>query len=391
MSTPQGRILMEQNAHDSYTPASILKILTGFAAVSHFGKEYRFPTKACFDETTGTLYIKGFGDPLFVSEAIEEFSGQIADSMKRQKANQNSANPHPLTSIVLDQDFFAPDIHIPGTGSSENPYDASLGALCANFNTVSFQKNPATGKYGSAEPQTPLFREFLPAVKAAGTSQGRILIPKNLQSIYPGMLMAYFLETKGIRTGPSETGKSGPQHCRITTGPFPAEPQGELTFFSPFVLEEAVQKLLRYSNNLIANHLILAAGADKYGAPATLEKGVRFLTSFARETMGMELLHIFEGSGLSRKNKITPAQMGKVLQYFDPLYGLLRENTDTYYKTGTLTGVRCLAGYIKGKKGSRFPFVIMVKQPNPEAVPGRIVSQLIEQVKNYEKKIGGEG
>ncbi len=373
LSTPDGKVLMEQNAHEDYVPASILKILTGFAALSHFGKDHRFPTAAYFDESASTLYIKGFGDPLFISEAILQFSNNIYRYMSGGNHSQSGSLKH----IVLDQNFFAPDIHIPGAGRSANPYDAAVGALCANFNTVSFQKS-AAGQYISAEPQTPLFPEFLPCIKATGTSQGRILIPKALQPIYPGMLIEYFLSQKGIRT-------TAPK-CTISTGTFPKYPTGKtLVFSSPFSLEEVVQKLLRYSNNLIANHILLAMGADQYREPATVEKGIRALKAFAKKQMGMELPLIFEGSGLSGKNKITPAQMGKILMHFDPWYGLLRENEHTYYKTGTLTGVRCLAGYIKGKKGARFPFVIMVNQPKPDAV-NKIVNKLINRVKSHEAK-----
>ncbi len=378
LATPEGRILLEQNAHKKYIPASILKILTGFAAISHFGKDYRFPTMAYFHGPTATLYIKGFGDPLFISEVIQKFSEQLADQIFRQTdmTKKDRATPPVLERIVLDESFFAPDLHIPGTGTSANPYDAAVGALCANFNTVSFCRDAATGKFISAEPQTPLFQECVRKISARNWNQGRILLPTALQKIYPGMLIQYFLEQKGIPI-------KGRAREKIITGKFPEHPESPLVFSSDFSLEELVQKMLRYSNNFIANQLLLAAGADQYGPPATLEKGVKFLQSFARESMGMNLPFISEGSGLSRQNRITPAQMGKLLGDFDPWYFLLRQNADTYYKTGTLTGVRCLAGYIKGKKERRFPFVIMVNHPRPEAVPG-ILKQLIARVKKYE-------
>ncbi len=374
LSTPGGRVLMEQNAHKNYIPASILKILTGFAAISHFGKDYRFPTMAYFHGPGATLYIKGFGDPLFVSEAIKNFSQQLSRQIFHLSGRQMGSGPIPLAQIILDQSYFAPDIHIPGTGTSANPYDAAVGALCANFNTVSVHQDPATGKFTSAEPQTPLFQECIRGISPRDLDQGRVLLPSALQSVYPGMLIQYFLAQNGIHT-----------RGKILTGKFPAHPVHPLVFVSDVSLEEIVQKLLRYSNNFIANQLLLAMGADQYGPPATIEKGVRVLQTFAQETMGMDLPFLAEGSGLSRHNRITPAQMGRILSHFDPLHFLLRENTDTYYKTGTLTGVRCLAGYIKGKKTDRYPFVIMLNQPSPDGIPG-ILRQLVARVKSHETR-----
>ncbi len=377
LSTPEGKVLLEQNAHKNYIPASILKILTGFAAISHFGKDYHFPTMAYFHSPTATLYIKGFGDPLFVSEVIEKFSEQIYQHM--DMAEKATRNPLILDHIVLDQSFFSPDLHIPGTGESANPYDAAVGALCANFNTVSFCRDAVTGKLVSAEPQTPLFQECIRGISVSDLNQGRVLLPSGLQKIYPGMLVQYFLEQKGIQTKDQVKGK-------IITGTFPRHPESPLVFYSDISLEEIVQKLLRYSNNFIANQLVLAMGADQYGSPATVEKGVKVLQSFARESMGMVLPFIAEGSGLSRQNKITPAQMGRLLGSFDPLHFLLRENEDTWYKTGTLTGVRSLAGYIKGQKARRFPFVIMADQPRADTVPD-LLKKLIARVKKYEENI----
>ncbi len=375
LSTPEGRVLVEQNANKNYIPASILKILTGFAAISHFGKDYRFPTMAYFHAPDSTLYIKGFGDPLFVSEEIQKFSEQIFHQIRMVKKDRG--NLPVLDHIVLDQSFFAPDIHIPGAGRSDNPYDASVGALCANFNTVYFCRDAATGKLVSAEPQTPLFQECVREISASNLNQGRALLPSGLQKIYPGMLIQYFLEQKGISL-------KGQAREKIITGKFPEHPESPLVFYSDISLEKIVQKLLRYSNNFIANQLVLAMGADQYGPPATMEKGIKVLQSFARDTMKIKLPFLWEGSGLSRRNNITPAQMGRLLACFDPLHFLLRENKDTWYKTGTLTDVRCLAGYIKGKKSRRFPFVIMVNAPRPDAVPG-ILKQLIAKVKKYEE------
>ncbi|MFU8769201.1 MAG: D-alanyl-D-alanine carboxypeptidase, partial [Desulfotignum sp.] len=128
---------------------------------------------------------------------------------------------------------------------------------------------------------------------------------------------------------------------------------------SPWTLDQVVAKLLTYSNNFIANQVMLALGARVYGPPATLEKGVLALRETAKTIPGWETAQIAEGSGISRENRVTPAQMGQLLLAFMPHHRLLPATATQYYKTGTLTGIRTRAGYFKGADTRLYPFVIM--------------------------------
>jgi D-alanyl-D-alanine carboxypeptidase/D-alanyl-D-alanine-endopeptidase (penicillin-binding protein 4) len=338
----QGTILFAKDVHIPQVPASTLKILTSLAALTHLGPDFRFVTPAAYDPATQTLHVQGRGDPLFVSEAIQGFCRQIVEQTGRQ----------PLHTIAVDQGYFAPNITIPGTGRTLNPYDATTGALCANFNTLNFTRDPATGQIRSAEPQTPLLDRFLPAIRRTGLSRGRILVDKAVQPVYPGLLMARFFRDLGVDvTGP------------VTLGPFPDPAPAVISLTSPWPLDQVVAKLLRYSNNFIANQVMLALGARIYGPPATLEKGVSILRKTAETLPGWETAHLAEGSGISRKNRVTPAQMGQLLLAFMPHHRLLQAAGTQYYKTGTLTGIRTRAGYFIGTDGRLYPFVIMGSVP----------------------------
>ncbi len=343
LADDQGKILYSRNKDRPFTPASILKILTSLAAADYFGMDHRFKTLYAYDKITKNLYIKGFGDPLFISEVLQDLCGQILAKTKARTVN----------NIILDHSFFHQDIQIPGTGNSLNPYDATSGALCANFNTLSFKWNPTQKGYVSAEPQTPLLPSFLEEIKASGQKQGRILLSPNQRSDYPGLLIKFFLKKKGV-----------PVTGIVSQGYFNPTKGQTFTFESPFTLDQIIQKLLKYSNNFMANQLILAMGADKEGSPATLAKGVKVLDAFSREKLGLTQLTIAEGSGISRKNRISPNQMLKILMEFMPFHGLLEIKGKEYYKTGTLSDVRCRAGFIRGNDKRLYPFVIMVNGKN---------------------------
>lgn len=341
LADPQGKILYAQNRDKHFTPASILKILTSLAAVDHWGMDYRFTTLFAYDRSSKNLYIKGLGDPLFVSEVIQDLCKKIIETTQAGTIND----------ILIDQGFFAPDIRIPGTGNSLNPYDATTGALCANFNTLSFKWDATLKQYSSAEPQTPLLLEFLGDIKASGQKQGRILLSPDQRRAYPGLLVKFFLEKRGMAvTGRVRQGILDEGHGKVNA------------FESPFTLEDIIQKLLKHSNNFMANQLLLCLGADTASEPATLDKGVAALETFARKKLGLTNFTIEEGSGLSRGNQISPEQMLKVLKAFMPFHGLLTVDKNEYYKTGTLSDVRCRAGYIRGPDKGLYPFVIMINQ-----------------------------
>lgn len=362
----RGTVLFSQNPDTPLVPASILKILTSLAALTHLGPQFHFATLAALDPDTHTLYVRGQGDPLFVSEAILSFC--------RRFTEKTGANE--IRKIVLDQSFFAQDIRIPGTGRSLNPYDATIGALCANFNTINFTWDAAAQTHVSAEPQTPLLDIFKKQIKHTGQKQGRILLEKQMRPLYPGLLMARFFTTLGVDvSGPVQLGPF-PAHARtdgtaqtadiLDTPDIPDTPDTldtrnirTLALPSPYSLEQVVEKLLTYSNNFIANQVMLAMGARQFGEPAILDKGVRVLIDFARKDLGWQQMQLVEGSGLSRKNRVTPAQMGKLLQAFMPFHRLLKRTPTQYYKTGTLSDVRSRAGYFLGKDNRLYPFVIM--------------------------------
>jgi len=345
LADDQGKILYAQNKDTPFPPASTLKILTSLAAVDYFGMDHRFKTLYAYDRESKNLYIKGFGDPLFISEVIQELCGQILAKTKART----------IHNIILDHSFFHPDIYIPGTGDSLNPYDATSGALCANFNTLSFKWSPLYKGYVSAEPQTPLLPDFIEDINASGQKQGRILLAPKQRNDYPGLLIKFFLTKRGVPVeGSIGQGK----------GNFDVADGQTFTYESPFTLKQLLQKLLKYSNNFMANQLILTMGADKEGSPATLEKGVGVLETFARKKLGLADLIIAEGSGISRANKISPDHMLRILMAFMPFHDLLTLKGNEYYKTGTLSDVRCRAGFILGNDKRLYPFVIMVNGEN---------------------------
>jgi D-alanyl-D-alanine carboxypeptidase/D-alanyl-D-alanine-endopeptidase (penicillin-binding protein 4) len=336
---PDGRTLYARHADRSLVPASILKVFTSLVAIHHLGEAYRFPTTFYLDGKRN-LEIKGYGDPLLISEVLDQIARRLADRLGEKRR---------LNDLVLDDSHFRQPLTIPGISSSRQPYDAPNGALNANFNTVFFKDGG--DRPVSAEPQTPLIPFALERIRRSGIRSGRIVLSQVEQenTLYAGHLLRHFLERHGIRcAGRVRIGAAGAGAKHLL-----------LAFRSPYTLLQITESMLAHSNNFIANQLLIAAGARALGPPGTLQKGIATAQDYAQSNLGTKALQIVEGSGISRRNRITADQMQRVLTRFEPYRKLMRRDEREYYKTGTLAGVSTRAGYLQDRSGSWYRYVVM--------------------------------
>ncbi|MEJ2731079.1 MAG: D-alanyl-D-alanine carboxypeptidase [Deltaproteobacteria bacterium] len=343
VADPSGQIVLAKNGHDKRTPASILKLFTSLVALHYLGEDYRFPTEFYLD-SQANLKIKGYGDPLLISEVISKIAQVLAALLK---------NNQPLHDLVLDDSYFQQPLTIPGITSSAQPYDAPNGSLCVNFNTVNFKRT--SQGYVSAEPQTPLLPFVIKKIRASGLEQGRIVFShnKNEIALYAGKLFQYFFKKEGMRfNGKVKIGRIRAPSDRLI-----------FRYASSSSLAEIVLQLLEHSNNFMTNQLLITTGAKIIGKPGTLDKGVAIASDYAKQMLDIDNIAIVEGSGISRDNRISAVEMDQVLQEFLPYHYLMRRQGREYYKTGTLYGVSTRAGYIKRSDGKFYRYVIMFNTP----------------------------
>lgn len=360
MVAPNGRTLLAHNPDKSMVPASTLKVLTSLAALHYFGPNYRFPTDFLLDDQ-GNLGMRGYGDPLMVSEVIANIARELSGRL-----------PAEIETILLDDSYFAGPLSIPGVSASTNPYDAPVSALCANFNTVFFTH--VNGKPQSAEDQTPLLPMILPAIRASGLRQGRIVLSHHQHEapLYAGHLFRYFLAKEGLKV----------RSVRMATGGF-VDGRRIYRHTSPYDLPQVIRRLLEFSNNFMANQLLLAMGAKRYGPPATLDKGARALKAYALEVVGIPKGVFVEGSGISRRNRLTARDMDAVLARFRPHAHLMTHEGREYYKTGTLKGIRTRVGYIETEAGGHYRFVLF--RNHAGEATGPVMQQLHRFLKNNQE------
>ena len=337
VAASDGTPLAHINADKPLIPASILKILTALTALEILGANYQFNTDFLVDEHNN-LKIKGYGDPLLISERVHTIANALAEKQRVIK------------HIILDDSFFKQPMSIPGRGTSSQPYDAPNGALCVNFNTVAFEQRQ--GQWVSAEPQTPLLPFVVPKIESTGLTAGRITFAGSSDEAlqYTGHLFRFFLQQAGIETKGS-----------ILRGQVSYETDKMLwQYQSEDNLGQVVKALLEFSNNFMANQVLLVLGAHGFGAPATVQKGLSVLNSFYQKVLGISTGQIVEASGISRRNRLTARAMITILNRFEPYHMLLRHQDHQFYKTGHLKGIRTRAGYLFDGHGNRWQFAILL-------------------------------
>jgi D-alanyl-D-alanine carboxypeptidase/D-alanyl-D-alanine-endopeptidase (penicillin-binding protein 4) len=302
------------------------------------GREYRFATPV-YRGRSNVLYIRGSGDPSLVSEELSALASKIAPLFPQ------------IDEIVVDPSYFDQSISIDGSAASNNPYDSKNAAFVGNFSSAHLIRRKS-GAIESAEPQTPI----TPLAQQAGqrlrrgTSE-RINLGTDWKNgtIYGGELLAAFLRRSGV---------AGRMKVRIDSVPTDAKLVYEHR--SSKNLEEISQGLLKYSTNFTTNQIFLVLGAHTYGGQATVEKAQRAMRECMEKRVGWREFHIEEGSGLSRKNKVSPTQMTELLKKFEPYRDLLNVEDDFTAKTGSLRGVNTLAGYFDLTTGKQVRFAILI-------------------------------
>lgn len=339
----RGNELVVQNADRPFVPASVTKVVTAWLAMEVLGGDYRFQTRFYLD-VDRVLYVRGGGDPFLISEELARLASRLVAAVGKE----------PLTGIVLDASYYSSNLRIPGIEDTNEAYDALNSALAVNFNTIHAVRRGK--RVSSAEKQTPITPVAISQFRAQGPNgRGRISLTHDpaVSLQYAGELLAAFIK----RAGGSLSGE-------IATGSVPKGLAPVYVHRQSRTLSQILTEMLRYSNNYIANQVFLEIGGHRHGGPVSLEKSLKV----AREVLGAhdlsEAIQLEEGSGISRGNRFTARGLARLLHHFSPHADLLHGRDGALHKSGTLTGVRTLAGYANTSRHGQVRFVISLRGNN---------------------------
>ena len=400
-SLERNKTLYSVNSNRLFAPASNVKLLTTAMALKRLRPEYRFKTGLYAttpvggETLRGDIFIKGFGDPNLVSEQMWLLVKELKNIPLRKVHGD----------IIADASFFDNNLRVKTwkKGGVE-AYNAPLGALSFNFNTVTVHINPGE-KPGDrpvvvVDPNIEFIRVDNRARTVSKSKRSRLIVNRidrgghneitisgvvsvnharetyylniTRPAYYAASVFKEYLRQEGVEV----TGK-------VRVG-FVPEGAYEILSHSSMPLSLILRGLNKFSNNFVAEQILKTIGADVYGSPGTTLNGLRAMDEYMQSLKYKpEGFSILDGSGLSRQNRLSPDQIVSVFQdmyadlgvypEFISALGVMGRDGNVLkrmnghnsaerarVKTGTLNSVSALSGYFQSADGERFAFSILM-------------------------------
>jgi D-alanyl-D-alanine carboxypeptidase/D-alanyl-D-alanine-endopeptidase (penicillin-binding protein 4) len=343
----------------------------------------------------GHLILQGGGDPSLTQERFW--------SLLREVRARGIREIH--GDVILDNGLYAIDLPEPGDFDQAplKPYNANPAALLVNYNAVSLRLSPVDSRLVARLDPPSLPFDLAATLDGQGVCidwqeqldiqrEGDILhiagrYPESCgeRSLWLNLMCPAATAAAAFKSLWQELG--GVHTGQMRLGQAPATARLWLEHES-IPLSLIVRDINKFSNNVMAKMLFLNLGMARYGAPATWEKAqAAMLAWLAEKGMNFPELVVENGSGLSRLERISPTSMTTLLTWAarQPLYydfaaslpALGQEGTQkrrlngtplagrAWLKSGSLNGIRNLAGYILDAEGRRKVLVLFINHANP--------------------------
>ncbi len=418
-----GRVVYAAGADRALNPASTMKLLTTYAALDMLGPAFNWKTEVWADGTLqgdvlkGNLVVRGSGDPKLTLENLWLLLRGV----------RNRGLKHIRGDLVLDRRAFQ-DVEVDPArfdGDPTRAYNVGPDALLVNYKAVRVHLLPDPG----SRTVSVILDPPLPNVQVENRVTGgsgpcgdwRALVAPHLQDdgttarlsfrgAFPlscgersfylsvlghgpyvgGVFRSLWEELGGTLSGVVRDGNAGGDGKLLFTWESPS-------------LAEVVRDINKYSNNVMARQLFLTVGAQTLGPPATPEKSSRAIRQWLdQKELAFPELVLENGSGLSRVERISARHLGEVLTaaYRSPVMpelmaslplaavdGTMRKRLrgggiagQAHLKTGSLDGVKSVAGYVLDAQGRRMVVVCIVNYAGTNVAAGVLQDALLSWI-----------
>ena len=409
--------LVAHNATQAMNPASVMKLVTTYAALDLLGPAWTWKTTAWVDTAavngvlSGNLYLKGSGDPRF---AIEHLWGLLRQLRVRGIQQING-------DVVLDRTVFDVPAIDPGAFDDKpmRPYNVGPDGLLINLRALRFTLLADNGKPRLLM-ETPSdglrvdnqlrageggcgsnWKDFINVRLIPENSGNRLeftgtysplcgekalnLAPLPADGQAGGLIRALWKELGGTLGG------------QVRGGTVPAGARLVASHESP-PLADTVRDINKFSNNVMARQVYLTLGNES--APATAERARQRIADWLNARgLRFSELEIENGSGLSRRERISADSLNRLLldAWKNPVMpefvsslpivgidGTMKKRLNgseatgrAHIKTGTLDGVKTAAGYALDARSRRYAVTFLINHPRASAGSAAIDALLV--------------
>lgn len=400
-----GRWLECENEREGAPPASVTKAITALYALDTLGADHRFETRLCATggitngEVQGDLILIGGGDPTLDTDGLAEMAADLKTAGVRSV--KGAFKVYEASLPVLRQiDPEQPD-HV--------GYNPGVSGIALNYNRVHFEWKRAAGDYTVTmdgrsrkyrpdvtmaamrirDRKAPIYtyedragRDNWTVAKGALGKGGARWLPVRKPGLYAGEVFGTMAGAQGIRL-------SQPKVIEVL-------PAGQAVVTRVSVdLRTVLKDMLKYSTNLTAEMVGLAATQKRIGAVRGLRASAAEMNRWAIASLGMVAPKLVDHSGLGDDSTVTALDMATALlkmrdSGLRPILKkfVMRDQNgrprqdhpiEVHAKTGTLNFVSALAGYVRASDGTELVFAIFaaddakrakISRANRERPPG---------------------
>lgn len=384
------KTLYKKNEKYLLRPASNMKVITSSAGLLYLGPDYEFKTDLYYDgyvsndTLNGNIYVVGGCDPDFTTPDLYSF----VDAIKMLKVSVINGNIYDDISFK-DSLYWGKGWMWDDDPSSDAPY---LSALNINDNCVEINYD-SEEKNASINPHTKYIEikriendEELVIDRNWLERKNEIIIKgkddKKNYSVKVNVLNPelYFLKVFSEVLDSNQVIVLRESKTKSLVG-------NEI-LLSSFTrkFSDVIVNLNKESDNLSSEMTLLALAEKYYGKPANAKNGINVIEKMIEEIgLNPEDYRLVDGSGVSHYNVVNAELLVTILKYFyttkPELYEILYNSfpvagvdgtlehrmekslarNKVHAKTGTLTGVSTLSGYLTNKKNHTIAFSILMQ------------------------------
>lgn len=417
-----GTVLYSKNADHNFVPASNVKLLTSAAALEQLGPGYRYRTAVYADGPVengtlkGNLIVRGAGDPTLGGHEQREDPTQVfrrwADSLQARGITR-------ITGNVVGDDRRIDETPL-GKGWSWSDityaYAAEMGGLVFNENTIDLRLRGREVGEPARITWEPFETDYVRIVNRSRTVPYRAEEDEEYQRIMgtntihvrtqvypngteeesltvsnPTLYFTHVLREVLQREGIAVSGHAADLDATGLAPRYDGPRLRKVASYTSPPLSDIVRTLNHESQNLYAEQLLRTLAAEVPPQtkedldPASAPLGVKAVReTLARAEVDTSRIQLVDGSGLSRQNLVRPRSVVRLLQHMwlhdDPavssafhdslpqggqdgtleyrFQGSAPARANVRAKTGTLSNMSSLSGYVTSEQGTPVAFSI---------------------------------
>lgn len=393
-----GAVVYSRNADRSMVPASNQKLITSAVALEQFGPDHRFATGLYFDGRAegglmrGDLAIRGSGDPSFGSSlwpgnpladwarglsamGVTRIEGRIIGDGTVMAAEQYAAGwdidyiataawAQPIAGLSYADNLVS--VQVAGTRAGQ---EADVTVTPAGYANLRGELSTRSGRgFSPLSIERQLgTNDIVLNGSVTAAYRGTVRLPIDNPVRFTAHAFAEHLRRAGIEVA-AEVVDAVELDERPSYGSDPV-----FVYHSPPLLD-ILAIINQRSNNFFAEQIFRSTAANGSSRGAA-QRAMSFLQGANAPTSGVS---IRDGSGLSRKNLITPLAMAGLLEHMyqsehrDAFLSTLARGgqanstmrfrlagVPVWAKTGTIEHVRAISGYVSGPDETPYVFVLM--------------------------------